>query len=101
MKFSQDRDMFSKVDDGTIPYSNCSQSVRNTYSSWFVPISTLLPTTCAKSLTPSLSGDSESLRDRDRFSEILDVTIPYSNSSQSVVRNRRWYHSVLQLLPKY
>ena len=40
-KISQDRDMFSEIEDGTIPYSNCSQSVKD---SWFVPISTLVPT---------------------------------------------------------
>ena len=40
----------------TIPYSNCSQSIKD---SWFVPISTLVPTTNAKSLTPLFRGDSE------------------------------------------
>ena len=50
------RDRFSEMEDVTIPYSNCSQSVKD---SWFVPISTLVPTTNAKSLTPLFRGDSE------------------------------------------
>ena len=42
--------MCSEIKD---PYSNCSQSVRD---SWFVSFSTLVPTTNAKSLTPLLGG---------------------------------------------
>ena len=37
MKFWRDRDRCSKVEDGTIPYCNCSASVKD---SWFVYVST-------------------------------------------------------------
>ena len=52
-KFNRDWNRFSEIEDGTIPYSNCSQSVKD---SWFVHISNLVPTQNAKSLA---SGDSE------------------------------------------
>ena len=55
-KFGRDRDRFCEIGDGTIPFSNCSQSVKN---SWFVPISTLLPTENAKSLASLFRGESE------------------------------------------
>ena len=44
------------MQDVTIPYSNCSQSVKD---SWFVPISTLLPTEDVKSLASLFRGDSQ------------------------------------------
>ena len=37
------------MEDATIPYSNCSQSIKD---SWFVSFSTLVPTKNAKLLTP-------------------------------------------------
>ena len=40
----------------TIPYSNCSQSIKD---SWLVSSSTHVPTQNAKSLTPLFRGDSE------------------------------------------
>ncbi|CAI7997851.1 hypothetical protein GBAR_LOCUS2263, partial [Geodia barretti] len=52
-EFGRDRDRCSEIEDVTIPYSNTSQSIKN---SWFVSISTLVPTTNAKSLTPLLRG---------------------------------------------
>ena len=52
-EISRDRDKLSEIVDGTIPFSNCSQS------SWFVPISTLVPTENAKSLASLFMGDSE------------------------------------------
>ena len=44
------------MEDVAIPYSNCIQSVRD---SWFVPISTVVPTENAKSLASLFMGDSE------------------------------------------
>ena len=55
-KFGRDRDRCSKRADVIIPYSNTSQSIKD---SWFVSSSTLVPTKNAKSLTPLLRGDSE------------------------------------------
>ena len=52
-KFNRDRDRFSEIEDGAIPSSNCNQSVMH---SWFVPISTLVPTENAQSLASLLSG---------------------------------------------
>ena len=48
--------MCSEIEDVTIPYSNCSQSIKD---SWFVFFSTLVPTTNVKSLIPLYRGDSE------------------------------------------
>ena len=48
-KFGQDGDWCSKIEHGTIPYSNCSQSIKD---SWFVSSSILVPTKNAKSFTP-------------------------------------------------
>ena len=44
MIFRRDRDKCCKVEDVTIPYSNCSESIKN---SLFVSFSTLVPTTNA------------------------------------------------------
>ena len=46
-KFGRDRDQCCKIDDVTIPYSNCSYSTRD---SWFVSFSILVPTKNAKLL---------------------------------------------------
>ena len=70
-KFGCDRDRFSEMEDVTIPYSNCSQSIKD---SWFVSSSTLVPTKNAKSLTPLFRGTAKFGRDRDKCSEIADVT---------------------------
>ena len=70
-----------KIADVTIPQSNTSQS---TTHSWLVSSSTLVPTKNAKSLTPLLGGTAKYGQDRDRCGEIDDVTIPYSNTSQSI-----------------
>jgi hypothetical protein len=51
--FGRDRDRCSEIEDVTIPYSNFSQSIKD---SWFVSFSTLVLT---KSLTPLYRGDSE------------------------------------------
>ena len=48
--------MCSEIEDVTIPYSNCSQSIKD---SWFIYFSTLVPTTNVKSLIPLYRGDSE------------------------------------------
>ena len=48
--------MLSEIEDVTIPYYNCSQSVKD---SSFVPFSTLVPTDNAKSLASLFRGDSE------------------------------------------
>ena len=65
--------MCSEIEDVTIPYSNCSQSIKD---SWFVYFSTLVPTQNAKSLTPLFEGIAKFGRDRDMFGKIADVTIP-------------------------
>ena len=46
-KFGRDRDRCSEIADVTIPYSNCSKSIKD---SWFVSSSILVPTINAKSL---------------------------------------------------
>ena len=92
--FGRDRDRCSKIGDVTIPYSNCSQSIKD---SWFIFFSTLVPTTNAKSLTPLYRGTAKFGRDRSRSSEIADVTIPYSNCSQSIKDS--WFVSFPTLVP--
>ena len=87
-KFGRDRDKCSEIADVTVPYSNCSQSIKD---SWFVSSSTLVPTKNAKSLTPLVRGTAKFGRDRDKCSEIADVTIPYSNTSQSPTHS--WFVS--------
>ena len=62
------RDMCSEIDDVTIPYSNCSQSIKD---SLFVSISTLVPTTNAKSLTPLFRGDSENIYNMHNCSSLM------------------------------
>ena len=79
-KFGWDRDGCSKIEDVTIPYSNYSQSIKD---SWFASFSTLVPTKNAKWLTPLLRT-AKFGEDMDRCSKIEDVTIPYSNTSQSI-----------------
>ena len=69
--------MCSEIKD---PYSNCSQSVRD---SWFVSFPLLCQHKC-KIVDTLIGGASEIWRDRDRCSEIDDCTIPYSNCSQSI-----------------
>ena len=44
----RDRDRCYEIENGTIPYSNCSKNIKDT---WFVSISTHVPTKNAKSLT--------------------------------------------------
>ena len=51
-KFGRDRDRCSEIEGVTIPYSNCSQCIKD---SWFVCFSTLVATKNAKLLT----GDSK------------------------------------------
>ena len=82
-KFGRDRDRCSEIEDATIPYFNCSQSIKD---SWFDSYSTLVPTKNAKSSTPLFTGGgtAEFGRDRDRCREIEGVTIPYSNCSQNI-----------------
>ena len=80
-KFGRDRDICSEIEDMSIPYFNCSQSIKD---SWFVSFSTHVPTTNAKSLTPLFRGMAKFGRDRDICSEIEDMSIPYSNCSQSI-----------------
>ena len=53
--------------------------------SWYVPISTLVPTENAKSLASLFRQDIAKFgQDRDRFSEVEDGTIAYSNCSQNI-----------------
>ena len=52
-KFGRDRDRCSEIEGVTIPYSNCSQSIKN---SWVVSFSAHVPTKNAKSLTPLYRG---------------------------------------------
>ena len=52
-KFGQDRTRCSEMEYVAIPYSNCSQSTKD---SWFVSSSTHVPTNNAKLLTPSFWG---------------------------------------------
>ena len=80
-KFGRDRDRCRKIEDITIPYSNFSQSIKD---SWVVSFSANVPTTNAKSLTPLYRGTSKFGRARDRCKKIEDITIPYSNFSQSI-----------------
>ena len=47
-KFGRDMDRCSEIENGTIPYSKCSKSIND---SWFVSISTHVPTKNANSLT--------------------------------------------------
>ena len=66
----------------TIPYSNFSRSTKD---SWVVSFSTRVPTENAKSLTLLyIRGDSHIILGKiGVYSEIEDITIPYSNFSQS------------------
>ena len=64
--------------------SSCSNSSQSTTHSWFVSSSILVPTKNVKSLTPLFRGTVKFWQDRDRRSKIADVTIPYSNCSQSI-----------------
>ena len=75
-KFGRDWDRFSEMEDVTIPYSNCSQSIKD---SWFVSFPTLVPTTNAKSLTPLYRGTAKFGQDTNRSS-----------------RDRKCYHSVFR-----
>ena len=52
-KFGRNRDRCSDIEDITIPYSNFSQSIKD---SWFVSFSVHVSTKNAKSLTPSFGG---------------------------------------------
>ena len=93
-KFGQDGDWCSEIEHGTIPYSNCSQSIKD---SWFVCSSILVPTNNAKSLTPLFRGTAKFGQDGDWCSTIADVTIPYSNCSQSIKDS--WFVSSSILVP--
>ena len=94
-KFGRDRDLCNEIEDDTIPHSNCSQSIKD---SWFVSFSTLVPTTNAKSLTPVFRGGTAKFgRDRNMCSEIEDFSIPHSNCSQSIKDS--WFVSFSTLVP--
>ena len=53
VKFGQDRNGRSEKKYVTIPYSNCSESAKD---SWFVSYYAHVPTRNAKLLTPSVGG---------------------------------------------
>ena len=72
-KFGRDRNRSSEIADVSIPYSNCSQSNKD---SWFVSYSTLVPTKNAKSSTPLFRGTAKFGRDRDRRSKMLPFHTP-------------------------
>ena len=81
-KFGRDRDKCSEIEAIFIPYSNFSQSIKD---SWVVSFSAHVPTKNAKSLKPFIwRGTAKFGRDRDRCSKIEDISIPYSNFSQSI-----------------
>ena len=86
----QDRNRCSDIKNIAIPYSNFSESIKD---SWFVFFPNHVPTKNAKLLTPfgGLVRDREIGQDRDRCSKI---TIPYSNSSQSI-----WLVSSSSIMP--
>ena len=80
-----DRNRCSKKKYVTIPYSNCSESSND---SWFVSYYAHMPTENAKLLTPSIGGR---VKDRNRCSEKMYVTIPYSNCSKLRARYEMLY----------
>ena len=92
--FGRDSNRCSEIANVTIPYSNCSQNIKD---SWFILFSTLVPTTNVKSLTPLYRGTANFGRDRDRCCKIGDVTIPYSNYSQSIKDS--WFIFFSTLVP--
>ena len=78
MKFGRNRDRCSEVEDGTIPYSNCSKSRIVGLS-----LSTHVPTYKNCEIVHTHVGEDATFRrDRDRCSERQDGTIPYSNCSK-------------------
>ena len=76
--FGRDRDRCSEIEDITIPYSNFSESIKD---SWVVYFSANVPTKNAKSLTPLYSGDSEIIMGEIGIGA---ATIPHSNFTESI-----------------
>ena len=93
-KFGRGRDRCNSIEDSTIPYTKCSQSIREI---WFVSSPTLVPIKKCETVDTLLWGTAKFGRGRDRCNSIEDSTIPYTKCSQSI--RESWFVSSPTLVP--